>query len=741
MNSGLLLAWTRVTIFWVSMVTVFSAANGFIFLSIGLIWSIGVTIIAGIAGVAAYFFKARMIDAEAIREDIKPTSEPHFAVSIGKLPEQKEIERVPQTDEQFFAAFKGVVSAESYQKYFPAHAALLKAGLEVMMTKPDLPASPVRGGHGGATLIRHSLNVTQSMAREAKEWKFYGHKNKDGTLYYQPSVSGERDYHAFDLSDPLLPLAAFLHDIGKVPCYTLNKDGSVTEKTTTAFTFVGSVLDRDKGRIKKIDHDTEGAKLIRQLPELANLPHDDAKALLVALGYYHKINEIPLSAWITDRARSLVELLYLADNKAGLIEGGQIHPEELSSTPSPAISDADKKPAASAVTPAVDVPAPAPDAPSSFSPSSVIEPTEENIAGREFSGQVIVTPEVMSDDEFEVFLSVISAPDRFNGIKKDERIGYKFDGLLYITEAKLREHVARASMNPSIAILPGSSAHPWVVRLMYRLDQMGLLVRKTAGNEYSCKRSLFDTRTTFQIQKAKPVSIGEVASVGPSDEATARFVLVMSSGIMSSLSRIPNCKSAPKVLHSSWGVTAAINKKKAQADKVEATQEEQEAPVNDAIGAPDTYDGAPPEPDFGEEDILSPDLGAFEGDAESMIGEQPDPMDFSEDQDEDLLSEDESEAALRLLDAQVAAFCDEEPTQGLAQEKAGFDGAETLRKVAMSGGSIEGPEFIVKKNEFSTYFLFEVEAVMQFYGIQEGAVDAEVKVGGSHRRYYLIEKK
>ncbi len=90
------------------------------------------------------------------------------------------------------------------------------------------------------------------------------------------------------------------------------------------------------------NHDIEGAKLLRSLPEIMSLSWKDRMALLAACEFYHHIGSMPHSTWIDDRARSLVELLITADVATGRREGGVVadeHQDNLadisSSEPSP----------------------------------------------------------------------------------------------------------------------------------------------------------------------------------------------------------------------------------------------------------------------------------------------------------------------------------------------------------------------------------------------------------------------
>lgn len=181
----------------------------------------------------------------------------------------------------------------------PLHGAAAEAVLRVMMTEPKLPASPVPGGHGGRTLIEHSLGVVESMLEESPRWVYRGQFKANGKTLVVPPIRGPHRFGPDDLG--LLILTALAHDIGKVACYKLKPNGRVQE-----------VLP---------NHDAEGAKILRRLPEVMALPLADRRALLTACGYYHHPYAIPLAPWCDDRVRSLTELLIVADHATGRKEG------------------------------------------------------------------------------------------------------------------------------------------------------------------------------------------------------------------------------------------------------------------------------------------------------------------------------------------------------------------------------------------------------------------------------------
>ncbi|KQB57319.1 MULTISPECIES: hypothetical protein [Acidovorax] len=186
-----------------------------------------------------------------------------------------------------------------YRASHPDHAAVMTACAEFLQANRSVPATFHPQGHGGASLIDHSQNVVLMMHRHCAEWRYTGHHNKAGAKMFE-LLDRSKPSHAFDADDPLPPLAAFAHDIGKAICYQEGKAGVWTEVHA--------------------DHDTIGARILRMLPECERLDTAELMRLLIAVGYYHKISRIPGTPRIDDRARSLTELLYRVDNLTGIEE-------------------------------------------------------------------------------------------------------------------------------------------------------------------------------------------------------------------------------------------------------------------------------------------------------------------------------------------------------------------------------------------------------------------------------------
>lgn len=220
-------------------------------------------------------------------------------VNLGKLPEPKLPARQPGGAQAILA---GQPWWPRLEASFPAHAAAVRAVIELMLVTPQLPASPVPGGHGGRTLIEHSLGVATEILLQAKTWLYEGQKDKRGRVRVKAT-----EPHRFSGRDAgLLVLTGLAHDIGKLRCYQLVEQGPGLPPAVSE---------------QYPNHDTEGARLLRSLPEIMDLPFADRTALLTAVGYYHHAYSLPISEWVTDRVRSLTELLVRADVETGRKEG------------------------------------------------------------------------------------------------------------------------------------------------------------------------------------------------------------------------------------------------------------------------------------------------------------------------------------------------------------------------------------------------------------------------------------
>lgn len=418
--------------------------------------------------------------------------------TIGALPVAQEPKRGKIGESMLTSRFPWW---HTYRTHHPAHAEAFRAILAVMASNPKLPASPVPGGHGGATLIEHSFNVVDTLMQMAPKWVYRGHRNKKGEIAF-PLLDTTRAEFRFVQDDPILPLAAFAHDIGKISCYRMSEDGSVRE-------------------VRK-NHDIEGAKLLRSLPEIMSLSWKDKVALLTACEFYHHLGAIPYSTWIDDRARALIELLIAADIATGQREGGVVANE---------YEDADlvlpqPEKTGSADDPGQDDSAPV---------------TQEEISARGSDP----ADEALHGSALDLAYSVLLEPGRVNGANAATRIAWKHGEWLYISDAKLRGAVARKTGDSGYNALPHrGNMHAFTLELMAQLAERGNLLQQLNGRKFSEKRSIYTTRST----------------VPGKTSVESKFVIVAKTSAFPGLENAADCKTAPEIVECSWGETAAINK-------------------------------------------------------------------------------------------------------------------------------------------------------------------------------------
>jgi len=504
MKNPLLSSFVIVMAFWYGILAIFSRAplhvihvyafRGLWIVLIGLCW-----------GVLAFVVWLAVVRGNKQHGLQSGDSRRGLSISLGEFPRgapppARSPCSEPFLPEQFSAWFTG------YQAAHPSHAKLMQAVIEVYQAHALLPASPVPGGHGGATLMQHSLNVLATILSMAPSWRYDGHKNKKGQNVF-PLIDGT---YRFDVTDPLIPIAGFAHDIGKITCYRQRQDGLVDEI--------------------RPNHDTEGGKLLVTLEEFWMLPKEDRDALNLALSFYHHINSLPL--WADDRTRALTELLITADIRTGTAEGEKNMAamyedidtlpawEEGAELPAPAITVRSTSPnrtadVDSAPTPPTD----------HFDPSGA----DEN--------------EGWAWDQFE---ALILEPGRINGNEKSIRVGFKHGEWVYVNDAVLRTALSTSLNAPRLTEQPGRGQMSPVTRtLLGRLSRQGLLYQHHDGRDFSEKSALF-----------KMVMHG----TGGKIVQNWGFTMIFKSEAFPSIRQMPDCKYQPRILGCAFGEHRAINK-------------------------------------------------------------------------------------------------------------------------------------------------------------------------------------
>ena len=547
MNNSLLRSGAIVVAFWWLLLTSLSLGDLSNFTSANLSASVSklavvlLAIVLGVAYPVAYLIRRRKYRLEKL----SGTASRGLAITIGPTPKGLlPPKRLPGSE---FVPDEGHPLGEwlaHVRQARPDIHAVFEAVTEVYAAHMELPAAPVKYGHGGRSLFEHTCVVVDMMMEKAQAFTFDGSYSKSGkktTALLDPQF-------LFDRADPMIPLIAYAHDIGKIDAYKMDKKGRVSE-----------VLP---------DHDRPGRLLLARLPEVWDLPKEDREVLFNAVGYYHHPQALPRH--VDDRSRALMELLLEADLAAGewegknpLHKGAPVTPglsrghgtrwsvSELEATQDeqdenahPASSNSDNTSGLRNDTPAA-LEAPA----NTASPSVSTESLDEQ--------EAMLVHHV---------IDILAMPHAVNGSKRPFRIGYKYGTRIYLKEAALCKAVATAIGDPKLATpaaRKGDNRSHLTEDVMRSLDKLGLLVVEHDGRRYSHKTALFTVEWYDEraFRPDPPKTISELLL--ETDPAT---VILEIRGALAHLGSLKDCRLVPKVVRPLMGVHKAINKPKPGVD-------------------------------------------------------------------------------------------------------------------------------------------------------------------------------
>ncbi|VVP60781.1 hypothetical protein [Pseudomonas fluorescens] len=201
------------------------------------------------------------------------------------------------------------------EKNYPQHVEFFWAIWDTYSAHQHFPASHRKGGHGNRRLWEHCLAVADTTLADAGTYVFDGVYVKARGKPKFKIIDVKNKEYRFDPQDPLIPILALAHDIGKLEAYVLAPDGTVITKEE------GSALTpQDDNRIC---HDSLGARILARFPEYWALPARDRTAINLVIGHYHHPSQFPVDRnglSLDDRMTALMEFLILVDKKTGMAE-------------------------------------------------------------------------------------------------------------------------------------------------------------------------------------------------------------------------------------------------------------------------------------------------------------------------------------------------------------------------------------------------------------------------------------
>lgn len=348
---------------------------------------------------------------------------PLIAREPSKSEELPDLTNVPDVPPDFFPSW-----FSRYEKTHPEHVALMRVFLRVYQHHKALPATHVPGGHGGRSLLHHSLLAAYFMDKLAHSWSYTGLRDRTGKRV----VLKLRDQgYQFNPDDPLIALIGIAHDIGKIEAYIFDKNDPTS--------IVGI----------HHEHDLTGARMIARLPEAWAIPDEDRRAMFLAIAHYHHPMELPLSPdrrAIDDRTIALMELLIKSDFVTSRVEAKGVEPTE---------SEYEEAGAAAA--------------------SDVVD---GDALWNAFSEIITEHGRINGSDK------------RFNVATLCTGKGFNRP-MLIVKEDSIRSALIKR-LHLQSATLLGDGRYQLTIDLLKKLDEKGILVKSHEGSEYSPENALWN---------------------------------------------------------------------------------------------------------------------------------------------------------------------------------------------------------------------------------------------------------
>ncbi len=410
---------------------------------------------------------------ELIRMVLQARSTLGIECSIGKVPlptaslprVSDHRRRVPLTGaliEKWMEAHTQPVpakGAKGEESRVPDHyAKLLQAVWDTFCAQPHFPASHRAGGHGDRRLHVHCHDVAERALKLAADgWKYEGifvkRRGRQRVQVFAPNSARS----ALNPLDPLIPIVALAHDIGKLQAYEVDSSGKITKNDEPD----GNTLDDDD---RGVLHDFLGPRILAMMPEYWELDARERAVINLSLAHYHHPSAFPL-----DRQGLIV------DERAGMLMALLI--------------DADRAVSA-----------------------------EE--AGQSGASQKAELDEAESEDLYKAFVSILVEPGRINGVGDPQedaqhRIGQKHGDFILLNEKRVRGLLQAAL---GLSQEEGDGKYRLTIKLLTLLKEKDLLYTTHNGVDLSAylpmyRVGLYHSRTTTHIADVAPAILMKVPPV------------------------------------------------------------------------------------------------------------------------------------------------------------------------------------------------------------------------------------
>lgn len=415
---------------------------------------------------------------------------------------------------------------DDYVESYPSYGALFNAIASTLWANRDLKASHVEGGHAGLSLFEHSMNVLRFAVKVAPKYRYYG-LFRNGKM--SKPVRDKRGFYSFEPKDPLIPVIAIAHDIGKLVSYGIEDGKTVKFKEA---------------------HDIPGRRLLSLFKELYDIPIEDRHAILMAVGVYHHIHGgkaddlyhdgVFYSGWISDRIYAAVSFIEYADIQTGRIESGA-KPQPFFVPYSEKQNRSDQRPAGQ--NEGKDI-----GGESVVEPGNNKDPIEEDRTHKEMeesSGFMAPAFDEPDKTPLDWFIQMVKANSK---LEKGSKV-IRYGDYLYVDDIAWRQWLKSKEKpieNPHSLLRQPSMGviHPVTAQLLKELAEKGLLLLEAGGKRYSPINALYNV----EMERKN----GEVA--------VRKFVIVVSTKVCKEANYCKESSFPLRPIGSSFGEQRALRK-------------------------------------------------------------------------------------------------------------------------------------------------------------------------------------